>query len=198
MAFHKPAAPGGDSINLDENLGALLLIYPKEIRPGVVTSFGPKDPLVADVIVLDGPHQGKVYTDSMIFAGVLIGQVKNFIGSSDPALGRLKHGTAKPGQKPPYMLDDFTDADAKIATDYLAGHPRGLNRPTGQSTEQAVNHSTGEITSTPGPAATPPTPGLDVGVFRTLVGLGQTDAQISAAMGITVDQAAALRNMPSP
>lgn len=127
--FNQPGAASGDKLELENYVGRLLLIFPKEVKVAVATSFGPKDPLVADIVVLDGPTAGEELRDAFIFAGVVIGQLKGYIGNPNPALGRLGYGEAKPGQKPPYKLNDFTEQDAAAASAWINTHPRGFNAP---------------------------------------------------------------------
>jgi hypothetical protein len=127
--FNQPGAASGDKLELENYVGRLLLIYPKEVKVAVATSFGPKDPLVADMVILDGPTAGEELRDAFIFAGVVIGQLKGYIGNPNPALGRLGYGEAKPGQKPPYKLNDFTEQDAAAASAWINAHPRAFNSP---------------------------------------------------------------------
>lgn len=200
MQFNQPRTTG-DGINLKDYVGRLILAYPKEIREGVSTSFGPKDPLLADIVILDGPEAGKEYTDTLIFQGFLIGQLKGYIGDPNPALGRIGYGQGKPGQQPPYMLADFTDADAATATAYLQRNPRGINRPAAAApAQEQINYSTGEIsTPAPQPAATAPAPqagGVDVGQIKALLGLGLADHDIATATGATMEQVQAIKNLP--
>jgi hypothetical protein len=129
MDFNQPGAASGDKLEIEQLHGRLLLIYPKEVKVSVATSFGPKDPLVADIVVLDGPNAGEELRDAFIFPGVMIGQLKGYIGNPNPALGRVGYGVAKPGQKAPWQLLDFTPEDAAIASAWVNSHPRGFNSP---------------------------------------------------------------------
>ncbi|MGW4469685.1 hypothetical protein ACWENQ_08430 [Nonomuraea sp. NPDC004354] len=119
MSFAQPAAPSSD-FKIADYVGHLFLIYPREQRHGVITSNGPADPIVADVVLLTDPAGPRAETNVLIFQKVLIGSLKNSIGR-DPVLGRLGRGIAKPGQTAPYVLDQFNDADAAYATQYLNG-----------------------------------------------------------------------------
>lgn len=138
--FNQPGAASGDKLDLDQLAGRLLLIYPKEHKTGVVTTFGEKDILVADIVVLDGPTAGEELHDAFVFPGYMIGQLKGYIGNPNPALGRVAKGQGKPGQQAPWVLADFTDQDAAIATQWVNAHPRGFNSPTPQSTTVAPGH----------------------------------------------------------
>lgn len=139
--FNQPGAASGDKLELDKYIGRLLLIYPKEVKVGVSTSgFGLKDPLVADIVVLE---TGEELHDAFIFPGVLIGQLKGYIGNPNPALGRLTKGVPKAGQAAPWMLDDFTPQDAALASQWVNTHPRGFNNPNRQQppAQQAAGYN---------------------------------------------------------
>jgi hypothetical protein len=47
-------------------------------------------------------------------------------------------GQGKPGQQAPWILADFTDQDAAIATQWVNAHPRGFNSPTAQQGQTTV------------------------------------------------------------
>ena len=117
--FNSPAAGGRFSAK-DHN-GKLLLITPVSYETGVETTFGTKDAVKANVVVIDetNPGNSEEIENGLLFGGVLIGQTKSFIGKG-LVLGRLGQGTAKPGQKPPWRLEDPTDAEKDKAREYLA------------------------------------------------------------------------------
>lgn len=224
MEFNQPGTGAGDKIDLKTLHGRLLLVYPKRIEKGVITQgFGEKDPLVADVVVLDGPKPGEELLDAFLFPGVLIGQLKKFIGDPNPALGRLTYGEAKPGMNAPWMLAEYSAADAQLATQWVNSHPRTFNKTAGTPPVQStalqpggavntsaapppqpydngggyVNTGTGEITPLPADIKAAPAPGgLNVDTIRTLLGLNISDADIAASTGATPDQIAAIRNLP--
>lgn len=180
MEFNQPGTGAGDKIDLKTLHGRLLLVYPKRIEKGVITQgFGEKDPLVADVVILDGPNPGTELLDAFIFPGVLIGQLKKFIGDPNPALGRLTYGEAKPGMNAPWMLAEYSTADAQLATQWVNSHPRTFNKAAGTPPVQStalqpggavntsaappqdngggyVDRATGEIHPAAIPAAPPP------------------------------------------
>jgi hypothetical protein len=129
--FNQPGTTAGDKIDFDQLIGRLLLIYPKQLKTDIATSFGEKDCLVADVVVLDGPTAGEQLHDAFIFPGYMIGQLKDYVGNPNPALGRIGKGEAKPGKQAPWKLQDFTPADEQIAVAYLTANPRSaFNKPT--------------------------------------------------------------------
>lgn len=113
--FKTPASASG--ISWDEHKGRLFLIEPKDFERGIATSYGEKDAVRADVTIVDAPDEPHVFTEALIFPGVLISQTRPLIG--EKVLGRLGQGAAKQGQKPPWRLDDATEADEKQATAYL-------------------------------------------------------------------------------
>lgn len=136
--FQQPSQ--GDRFNAAELLGALCLFYVHEIRQGIITAFGDREAVAADIHVLDGPKQGEVLENCLIFQGALIGSLRGAAGG-DPVLGRIGQGVAKPGQSAPWVLIPFTDADAVNATAYLATK---FKAPAGN-----------EAPATPAPGATP-------------------------------------------
>ena len=92
--FNEPSS--GDFLDFDELNGSLLLFTVLEEQKGINTTFGAKDAIIADVVVLDGDQAGTMYEDSMVFPLVLRAQLKRSIG--EMVLGRLTTGTAKPGK----------------------------------------------------------------------------------------------------
>ena len=112
----------GDRFDMKANTGALLLIKPLKKVDNITTAFGDKDATSADVHVVDGPNAGKVYTDSLIFPGVLQGQLRSNIGTGRFNLGRLGQRVSKPGQQPAWALDVATEPDKEMARKYLAGY----------------------------------------------------------------------------
>lgn len=117
MSFAQPAAPTSD-VKVADYVGHLLLIYPRELRTGIVTVNGAADAINADVVFLTDPSGPRAESGVLIFQKMLIGSLKGSIGG-DAVLGRLSRGTARPGQSAPYILDQFADADAAYATSYL-------------------------------------------------------------------------------
>ena len=117
--YADPSTPPG--VDLKSLLGSLLLITVHEHLTGekaVTTSFGPAEPIRADVAVLDGPNKGEVSADALIFPRMLIGQLRPNVWRK--VLGRLGQGPAKPGQSAPWILLPSTDDDKATATKYEA------------------------------------------------------------------------------
>lgn len=113
--FAAPAAASG--LDLNALNGHLLLITPHKVEEGITTSFGPKDAIRADVVVLDGSDAGTEHADTLLFPLVLIGQLRSRCGQK--VLGRLGKGQAKPGQAAPWKLTEATDADQQLGLAYL-------------------------------------------------------------------------------
>ena len=118
--FQQPAQGGDRLPDMQELIGSLVLIKVIEYRPGILTqAYGEKDAVACDVHVLDGPHGGEVFSNTLLFQGALIGSLKPAAGGQ-PVLARLGQGTAKPGQNAPYVLNPFTEQDAAFAGPYWA------------------------------------------------------------------------------
>lgn len=113
--FASPAQTSG--VQWEELLGRLLLIEPKAVEQGIQTSFGEKEAVRADITVIDADDAPEVYADALIFPSVLIGQTRSQVGKM--VLGRLAQGVAKPGQKPPWRLEEATEADIAVGIRYL-------------------------------------------------------------------------------
>jgi hypothetical protein len=126
--FEAPASATG--VQWEELKGALLVIEPKKVEDGIVTSFGDKQAVRADLYVIDGPKTGESFTDTLIFPNVLIGQTKSALGKK--VLGRLGQGQAKAGQKPPWKLDEATPADQAAAKAWLDSRNSFAAPATGQ------------------------------------------------------------------
>lgn len=110
--FATPSAPSGGITWADHN-GALLLVEPLSFEPQIPTSFGTTDAVKARVVVLDGPGAGATYEDTLIFPKLLVSQTKNQLGQK--VLGRLGQGTSKPGQSPPWLLNEASVSDTAKA-----------------------------------------------------------------------------------
>jgi len=145
--FQQPSE-GGDRTPWAELTGSLVLVYARELRTGISTTFGPKDAIEGDVHVLQGAHAGESYENTLIFGQVLIGSLKSACGG-DPVLGRVGTGTSKPGQKPPYTLLPFTETDAAIATAWITARMTQVQQPPAAANPQTA---AGAAASAPTPA----------------------------------------------
>lgn len=120
--FQQPSQ-GGDRIEMAGLVGSLVLVYVREYRDKVTTSFGESDAVAVDLHVLDGKHAGESFENSLLFQRALVGALRGAVGG-DPVLGRIGQGVAKPGQSPAYILNPFTDADAALATAWINARPK--------------------------------------------------------------------------
>lgn len=114
--FASPSNASG--IEWKDLKGSLLLVKVHGFEAEINTVHGPSTAVRADVIVLDGDEEGTEYSDTLVFPKVLQSQIKGQIGGM--VLGRLGQGEKKPGQSPPWMLSEATEADKKIGREYLA------------------------------------------------------------------------------
>jgi hypothetical protein len=118
--FASPAVPS-EGLDFNELYGSLLLIkviYLEEHVPNVNSVPGEKSPAVrADVTVLDGSFAGKEYADALIFPRVMQGQLRSRVGQL--VLGRLGKGEAKAGKTAPWKLDPASEADTRVAEEFM-------------------------------------------------------------------------------
>jgi hypothetical protein len=115
--FNQPSTPG-DGITWEDHLGALLVIDVLGVEEGIRTSFGEKTAVRAHVNVIDGQGKDDTYPDTLIFPTLLVSQTKTQVGAK--ILGRLGQGNAKPGQKPPWLLEAADEKDQLLAERWLA------------------------------------------------------------------------------
>jgi hypothetical protein len=118
MSSFATPAPANDGVNFEDHNGRLLLVEVLGQEQAVKTSFGDKNPIRANVTVLDGDQAGETFEDTLIFPTVLISQLRPRIG--EKVLGRLGQGNAKPGQKPPWLLADPTADEIALAEKWVA------------------------------------------------------------------------------
>lgn len=111
-----PAPSGG--ITWEEHQGKLLIVEPLSYETGIQTVHGEKDAVRANVYVLTGPTSSDDFEDTLVFPGVLVGQLKRQIGAK--IVGRLTQGAKKPGQNAPWLLDAATAEDIQKARDWQA------------------------------------------------------------------------------
>ena len=129
MTTFATPAPAGEAISLKDYLGALLLIEVHAHEHGIPTVHGDSSAIRADVTVLDGTGKGDTFDDTLLFPKVLQSQLKKAIGQK--VLGRLGQGQGKPGQSPPWILSDPTEADRATGMEFLAGGFAAPNAPQG-------------------------------------------------------------------
>jgi hypothetical protein len=118
MSTFANPAPSAGSIDWNDLNGRLLIFDVTGQEIGIKTSNGTKDPVRADLVVLDGDTAGEKFDDTLVFPTVLISQLKPRIGQK--VLGRLGQGIAKPGQSAPWILQDATAEEIAVAEKWVA------------------------------------------------------------------------------
>jgi hypothetical protein len=113
--------PQSSQFKCEDYNGRLLLIAPTEYLPMVKTTFGEKDAVDARITVIDekAPGSSEEFNSARLFGGQLISATKGSVNKG-MILARLGQGTAKAGQKPPWVLADPTEDDKVAARAYLA------------------------------------------------------------------------------
>jgi hypothetical protein len=116
MKLSRPS-PSGDRWPKDKHLDHLHVFAGGLVTEDVTTSRGPAQAAKLDVVACLDCREG--WTDQLVFGKALVPRL-----TSDPdaeaVVGRLGQGLAKPGQSPPWVLDDPTDDDMTRA-DKFAG-----------------------------------------------------------------------------
>ena len=121
--FAAPAA-GGDGVKLSDLLGHTIIAKPTAYEPSIATSFGDTDAVRVDVAdLMTGEH----HTDALWFPGYVVGALKGRIG--ELVLGQVAQGDPKPGQSPPWIIEDRSTDAATIAAaeKWLAANPGKLD-----------------------------------------------------------------------
>jgi len=117
----------------DDHLGDLFLITPLRLDE-IDDTFHPgekKEIVVADIVHLNEKKPGKseLHEGAWVFQGFLKGSLKGYIGTGKRVLGRLAKGDKKDRGNYPWILEDATEADAKIAREYVTFINDPLNAP---------------------------------------------------------------------
>ena len=101
----------GDAAKLKSDLGAAVLVRPTEWIESMKTVNGVASAIRADWIVLTGPAQGEVRSNSLVFNTVVRNTLKNVLEGPAPFfVGVVAEGEAKPGKNAPLV---FTPAEAE-------------------------------------------------------------------------------------
>ena len=118
--FAAPAASGG--IDMSDHLGHLVVVEVHSYETGIITANGERD---AVRVTFHDVDQQQTSEDVLLFPKVLVSSLKPRVGQK--VLGRIGQGVAKPGQNPPWTIEDASadPAAAKKATDYLAAYAAG-------------------------------------------------------------------------
>lgn len=132
----------GEHVLIKDLEGELVLFTPLQHVKDVATSFGVKDAVIADLVVLTQDGQPE-HEDVMVFQGMLIAALKRRIKTAesidrDPVtgvvtkfetttsrrvLGVISKGEAKKGQSAPFTLGETTEAHKDLARAYVAANP---------------------------------------------------------------------------
>lgn len=124
-SFGKPSdAPAGDSWNLadDDNVGKLLLITPLRLQDVTTNSYGDKEVVVADVVVIDEkkPAKSEEHEEVFVFGGWLKGALKGYIGERR-VVARLRQEKDKSaGRGYVWKFEDGSEKDIAKVREYLA------------------------------------------------------------------------------
>lgn len=138
MAFEQPAVASKFAPrDHPEWYGKLFLAYATSVeeRQGTNQQTGQPEPykvVVADIAILDlpDPEKGTPYTlilGASVGGKAMVPQLAPYAGKGTAALGRLSKLPAQGQKDGAYILNNYTDADAAIATQFeaTAGNWRG-------------------------------------------------------------------------
>lgn len=124
--FADPRGPGsGERIN--QMVGLLVLVRPRELATNVTTSQGVADRVVyADIALLDGQEPGKICQNVHVYQKPLVRDLVAIMEDPGKALliGRIARGnTTRTPDKAPYIFARATDEDKALAKQFLAMFP---------------------------------------------------------------------------
>lgn len=117
-----PAPSAG--ITWADHQGSLMVVEPKSVETGIITTHGVADAVRANVYVLTGGTDSEDYEDSLIFPLVLFQQARRSLGMK--IVGRLVQGKGQDGKTPPWLLDAATPEDMAKATAWLQARKPAL------------------------------------------------------------------------
>ena len=146
ITFDSTEPTSSDRFDAKTNIGKLLAALPHETGfehvADVPTSNGTADAVrVPEIVNID---TGESWSDVLLFQRVLMATLT---GKTNPVLGRLELGAARPGKSQPYVLDAPTEADIAKALEVLAQHantkpePRPATGGPSQIEEPFVAHA---------------------------------------------------------
>jgi hypothetical protein len=121
-AMFEAPAEGGDKLEMEKVNGCTLLIFPKSTGTKKTKFSDEKEYVRADVVILTNrkgePLAQPVQKNGVfLWGGWVVGSTRDMIGRT--VLCRVKQGEDDSKGNPPWLLDKFTESDAKLATDYL-------------------------------------------------------------------------------
>lgn len=116
--FNDPAS--GAKFEAKNHNGKLLLITPQSYVTGIKTTFGEKDAVDCNIVVIDeaNPTNSEEIVGGRLFSGPLIAATKPFVGQG-MVFGRLGQKPTDKGN-PAWILTDATEDDKAKARAYLA------------------------------------------------------------------------------
>ena len=128
MPFESPDT--SDQFQVKDHVGSLALIAVNDFSPQFRTSFGTKDIVRCEVVLIEGPTAGDRYPDAMLFNSKMVPQLRGKVGAT--VLGRFALGEAKAGQNAPLILLEPTTADVEIANAWVKANGDVDCRPVDQ------------------------------------------------------------------
>jgi hypothetical protein len=124
VTFSQPSA-GGDQFDAKDYNGRLLIVYPKSFAAETPTAHGISPSADCDIVVVDwvdpATGQPKYFQNARLF-GNLAKSVSRDLGGQ--VLGRLGQVPTQRGN-PAWVLQNFTDQDAALATPADAAYKAG-------------------------------------------------------------------------
>jgi hypothetical protein len=120
-------------LHIFENIGQPYETVTSSNKPGETSTA-----IDADVTVLDADGGPKEFRKARVFGQAIVGALSR-VNPGKPMLARIQQGQASPGKNPPWLLVDYTDADAQLAGAYL--------------TQRAAGQFQAPAPATPAPAA---------------------------------------------
>lgn len=113
----------GDMAKLKADLGAAVLVRPTEWIESMKTVNGDTSAIRADWIVLDGPNQGELRANSLVFNTVVRNTLKNVLDGPYPFfVGVVAEGEAKPGKNAPLVFATAGPEQVKLAEQAAQAH----------------------------------------------------------------------------
>lgn len=113
----------GDMVKLKTDMGSAVVARPTEWIESMKTVNGETSAIRVDWIVLDGPNQGEVRTNSLVFNTVVRNTLRNVLEGPYPFfVGVVAEGTAKPGKSAPLVFDTANQDQLKLAEQAVQAH----------------------------------------------------------------------------
>lgn len=113
--FDAPAT--SEFVDWEELKGALLVLEVEEYIPSISTVHGDNPAVKADLTVLEGATNpelnGQTFEGTLIFGRSMIPQLRKRVGRM--VLARLGQGAKQKGKNAPWVLNDPSPEDRKVA-----------------------------------------------------------------------------------